>query len=93
MDLYTLQQADYLISFYADKIVGQILEQSTRSVVDYLDKEPYGNNQYRVIARGKMLPGNIFPKLSIDRVAKDLNLPSPQEVLDGRDKHQDDIKS
>lgn len=81
MDLYTLDQANQLIKFYADKMVGKTLEQSTQSIVDHLDKEPYGDNQYRVIAVGKMMRGNVIPKRSIDRVAKDLNLPSPQDVL------------
>lgn len=87
MDLYTLDQANQLIKFYSDKMVGKTLEQSTQSIVDYLDKELYGDNQYRVIAVGKMMRGNVIPKRSIDRVAKDLNLPTPQDFLNNPNQH------
>lgn len=87
MDLYTIDQAHQLITFYADKMVGKTLEQSTQSIVGYLDKELHGDNKYRVIAVGKMMRGNIIPKRSIDRVAKDLNLPTPEDVLNNPSQH------
>lgn len=81
MDLYTLEQADFLIKFYADKVIGQILEQSTQSTIAFLDKEQFSDNQYRVVAKSKVYQGDKILKRSIDKVAKDLNLDAPDVVL------------
>lgn len=81
MELYTLEQADFLIKFYADKVVGQTLEQSTQSTIAFLDKEQFSDNQYRVVAKSKVYQGDKILKRSIDKVAKDLNLDPPDVVL------------
>lgn len=85
MELYSLNEADKLIKFYSDKMVNKQLEKSTQSLVDFLQKEQYGENKYRVVAVGKMMPGNIIPKRSIDKVAKDLDLPLPKDVIGNPD--------
>jgi hypothetical protein len=81
MDLYTLEEANFLISYYRDKVVGQTLESSTKSITEKLDTEDLGNGKYRVNAIGYLLPGFVLPRRSIDLVARDLSLPSPNEVL------------
>lgn len=81
MELYTLEQADFLIKFYADKMVGQTLEQSTNSTISLLDKEQFSDNQFRVVAKSKLYQGDKILKRSIDKVAKDLNLDPPELVL------------
>lgn len=81
MELYTLEQADFLIKFYADKMVGQTLEQSTKSIVSFLDKEQFSDNQFKVVAKSNLYQSDKILKRSIGKVAEDLKLDPPELVL------------
>ena len=81
MSIYTSEQADYLIKYYSKIIVGKTLEQSTNTIIEYINKEHIGNNNYHVIVVGKMIKGFIIPKRRIENVAKNFNLPLPTDVL------------
>ena len=59
MNLYSHDEANYLIDYYKNEMVGQVLERSTKAIVENLDIEDYGDNKYRVNAIGHMLPGFI----------------------------------
>ena len=82
MELYTLKQADYLIQYYSDMVIGRIFEESTQSKIGSLKKVPLKNGEYRVMVISKRLRGNIFLQDPIDRVSKRLNLPLPLEILE-----------
>lgn len=62
MSLYSIEDADYLINYYSDKIIGKVIEESTKSKITHLDKEHYGENQYRVNAFGTVINGCVYPK-------------------------------
>lgn len=81
MELYTLEQADFLIKFYADKMVGQEIEKTTKYKIAYLDKEQISDNEFSVVAKSKPYQFVKTFKRSIDKVAKDLNLDPPELVL------------
>ena len=88
MQVYSLENANYLIQYYADKMIGKIIEGSKGSKVIHLDKESYGNNQYLVNVVGTLVKGVIgvfHPRRSVNLVSKDLHLPSPEFVLSHRD--------
>lgn len=86
MSLYTIEDADYIITYYKDKIIGKVIEESTISKITHLDKEYYSENQYRVNAYGTIIKGSFYPKRSIDHVLKDLGLRLPLEILKNRPK-------
>lgn len=81
MELYTSEEAIFLIKYYEPLAIGQTLEVSTKSIIEKLEKEDCDDNKYRVNAVGFLLPGFVKPRRSIDLVARDLNLPSPSDVL------------
>ena len=81
MNLYSTEDADYLIQYYSDKMIGNLLEESTGSRVIRLFKEDYGNNMYRVNGEGTLIKGVVKPKRSIDLIAITQNLISPDEAL------------
>ncbi|HWY34150.1 MAG TPA: hypothetical protein VNX68_05855 [Nitrosopumilaceae archaeon] len=84
MIFYSSEEADFLINYYADKVVGKILESSTQTQVTSLAKEPIDKNKYRVFGIGTMVQGVFTPTKSISAIAKDLNLLAPEEVLKNR---------
>lgn len=84
MNLYSIEDADYLINYYKDKIIGKVIEDSTQSKITHLNKEHYGENQYRVNAFGTVIKGAFYPKRSIELVLKDLGLELPSEVLSNK---------
>ena len=82
--LYSLENANYLIQYYADSMIGTTIEEFTESIVTHLEKERCGNNQYKVNVIGtrvKGIIGDFHPRRSVSLVSKDLNLPSPEFVL------------
>lgn len=81
MEWYTSDEANFLIKYYENKMIGKILESSTKAIVERLEIEDNGNGKYRVNAIGNVLPGLLRTRRSIDLVAKDLKLPSPEEAL------------
>ena len=85
MELYSSEDAEYLMKYYAPKMVGGLLEESTQSKVLSLYKEDYGNNKYRVNGLGSAIKGNVRPYRSIDKIAITQGLLSTNEVLKSRD--------
>lgn len=84
MDFYSLEDAIYLTQYYSDKLIGQILEKSTKSKVTHLEKEFIGDNKYRVVARGTPFRTIFYPKRDISLVVKDLGITFPDQVLKDR---------
>lgn len=84
MTLYSISDANYLIKYYSSLVIGQSIENSTASKIIKVDKEDYGNGKYRVNAYA--VNQSIFHlRREIEKVAKDLKLPLPDEVLKNRD--------
>ncbi len=74
MKLYTRQQANNILIFYADKCKGRQLEQSTQTIIDHLEIRPTGDNLFRVVAVSNFIHGGSTLHLDIDKVAERLNL-------------------
>jgi hypothetical protein len=81
MELYSKEDADYLINYYSEKMIGGLLEESTGSIVKRLFIEDYSGGKYRVNGQGSLISGFVRLKRCIDQIAKTQNLPSPAEAL------------
>jgi hypothetical protein len=84
MSLYSVSDADYLIGYYSKLVIGKPIEASMPSKIKKVDKEDYGLGKYRVNAYA-ISETVLQLRRSIDKVAFDLNLPSPDEVLKNRE--------
>jgi hypothetical protein len=84
MTVYSLEEANYLIGYFSNKMIGKTMQASIPATITHLDREPLGNNKYQVVVFGKVIKQIFYSKRSLDLVAKDLNLLSPEEVLKGR---------
>jgi hypothetical protein len=89
MDFYSLDEANYLITWYADKMIGTTVpvkatEESSAIKITHIDKEPYRFDQYNVIVFGKVYNQVFYTRQDIELIAHDLGLPLPKEVLKRR---------
>lgn len=80
MELYKLDDANYLIEYYSSKMIGEQIEIDTPVKIAYLSKELYNDNVYRVNAISEKFNGNIL-KRSIGKVITYLNLPTVEDAL------------
>ena len=89
MELYSLDDANYLINYYTPLMKGKVVEKSTQGVIKWLEKEPYNGGLFRVnaIANGG-LSNEQQLKRSIGFVIKELGLDPPELVLSHRDQTQ-----
>lgn len=84
-ELYSLQDATYLIEYFSKKLTGKILEQSMQVLISGVDKESNGIDKFRVVATGSK-NGNTYRK-DISSVLTDLSMGTVDEVLSLRDQH------
>ena len=76
---YSKDDAIALMSFYSDKIIGEILEDSFPLKATHLTLEPHKDGRYLVQAICFREP-DVF-RMDISDAAKRLNLPLPEDVL------------
>jgi hypothetical protein len=80
MEMYSSEDADFLIDFYKDKVIGKPLENIGDSIIISLEKKAKGDDLFRVTAYGTPAK-NLIPRRDISIIASNLHLPSPTEVL------------
>ena len=81
---YTLDEANYLIKYYSDKMVGQYLDAEKLYVIKKLQKDIQPEiSKYLVRACGKRDNKGFLLFLEISEIANRLNLDPPQTVLLG----------
>lgn len=83
MKLFSFSQANHLISYYTDKMIGRNISADSQLKIKGLGKEDYGGDKYKVNAyvidqRGAQVRKNI------EDVATYLGLLTPSEVLAGQ---------
>jgi hypothetical protein len=81
-EAYTKQEANALIKYYRPLVIGKIIEESTRAIIDDVSMEIIDDNKYRVNANASY-KGN-FVRRSIAKVAKLHNLTMPSDVLNNQ---------
>jgi hypothetical protein len=90
MNLYSLDEANYLVTWYSDKLIGKFMrgkvtDESLETKITHIDIEPYGYDQYSITVFGKVYNQVFYTRRDIELIAAELGLLSPQEVLDKRD--------
>ena len=83
MELYSLEDATYLMDYYTSKMLGKLMEETTGAIVLRLFIEKYSNDKYKVNGEGTPI-SNMHPKRSIEKIAITQNLELPQQVLANR---------
>lgn len=83
MNEYTLQEAQFLIAYYSDKVVGKSLDESGQAIIKNVRTEPCGGNKFWVRAYSHPLSGVASFFRDINEVAKQFNLETPTTVLEG----------
>lgn len=81
MKSYNSSEIKILYEYYNKIVIGELLERTTKSIIQKLEIEEFESEKYLLNAVGYLLDGSIRPKRSIDLVARDLNIPAPDEVL------------
>jgi hypothetical protein len=81
MKLYTLKEAQHLIEYYSDLLIGQPLAPNLKSKIIRFDFVEYENGKYRVNCVGSIM-GSIQPIHEISNVAEYYNLLRPTEILE-----------
>ncbi len=79
--VFTEKEANILIKFYYDKIIGRNILLTLDYKIISLTKEFIDKDKYLVVATSNMTPEFAIIKRGISNIAKDLNLPLPSEVL------------
>lgn len=85
MKRYNLEDSNYLVAYYATLMKGKEIEPTTGIKIKWVEKEFINVNEYRVNAIGAGMGAVLQTKRSVDLVAKDLGLLSPDQVLKNRD--------
>lgn len=80
METFTLDEANILVEYYSDKIIGKQIVKNTLSKIIYLEKKMALNKRYWINCYGTKIE-IIEPFRSITKVALYLNLLSQNEVL------------
>lgn len=85
MELYNLEDANYLIKYYTPLMVGKDISEEVPAKIILVNKETYNVNEYRVNAICQPVNGNLHFKRSIGKMVNDLNLDLPEVVLKNQD--------
>lgn len=83
MEFYTLEDAEYLKSYYEPIIIGRPLEINSKSIIEEIEIKQDKEGLCRVIVYGTKEP-RMIPRRDIDVVALNLHLASPKSVLKDR---------
>lgn len=85
MKYFTFDEANTLIKYYSDKLVGKIIEDSIGSIISHLDKVNISKDEYYIVAVGKKVKGGQFlPYKNISDLIKKYNLPLPEDVINNK---------
>lgn len=90
METYTFDEANILVEYYSDKIIGQQIAKDTLSKIIYLEKKMAPNKRYWINCYGTKIE-IIEPFRSITKVALYLDLLSPNEVLKKTSNNEENI--
>lgn len=81
MSLYSRDDANHLVDFYSEKMIGKQLVPGSPTKVEHLRLAGRTGNVFEVYAVGSLISAGLYPKRKIDLVARDLGLPAPDEIL------------
>lgn len=81
--MYTFKQAVKLVEYYNDKVIGKPLSKKKAESlpISELKIEELKDNSFNVFCYGEGSIGVVF-FTTIDKVAQELNLLSPEEILE-----------
>jgi hypothetical protein len=54
MEFYRLADAEYLLEFYTDKLIGKTLSLKSDAIITHLEITDWGNGNYRLMAKGSV---------------------------------------
>lgn len=80
METFTLKEANFLLDYYSDKIIGKQIANEVQSKIIYLEKKLAPNKRYWINCYGTNIE-SIAPFRSITKVALYLDILNPTDVL------------
>ena len=86
MELYSLENAQYLKNYYSLKVINKIADEKTGLRITSIELEQVNNDLYNLNCCGYLINNiSIVTKMSIKTTAEFMNLKSPEFVLQRRD--------
>lgn len=80
METFTLEEANFLLNYYFDKIIGKQIANDVQSKIISLEKKLAPNNRFWINCYGTNIE-SIVPFSSITKVALYLDMLNPTDVL------------
>ena len=85
---YSLHDSQALVKYYSTKMVGEYLDKEKQFKIQKIKADKLNNNEYLVRACGQRDSRGMLLFKEISQIAKQLNLPSPDEVLSDLNRNQ-----
>lgn len=85
MKSYNNSDADYLITFYSKKMIGEFIDKERKYKINGFAKEDDTPEKCSVVAMADTKMETLKLKREISSMAKILNLDSPEDALKHRD--------
>lgn len=85
MELYSLENAQYLKDYYSPKVIDKIADEKTQLRITNIEIKEYKKGFYDLSCSGYFINNiSIVPKISIQSIVKSMGLDSPEVVLQHR---------
>ena len=85
MELYSLENAQYLKEYYSSKVINKIADEATGLKIKNIEIEKINNDLYNLNCPGYLInDSSVITKMSIKTASEFMNLESPEAVLQHR---------
>ncbi|GAB2809965.1 hypothetical protein [Ferruginibacter profundus] len=79
MEFYNFADANYLLAYYTDKLIGKPISHKTEAVITHLEIDDWANGNYRLMAKC-----SLKTERDVCEVAKYHDIVYPSHVLKER---------